>query len=103
MKVVWSKTARKDLEDIYNYYVLKNPIAATKLHNTILNDIELLTTQPYIASKEPLFEGEKYIFRSLVTNAGLHKIIYFVDNDTLFIYRIWNCRMDTKSLIVTKG
>lgn len=98
MNIVWSQRARNDLEAVFNYYVLKSPVAAVKLHNAILDDIQLLTRHPNMAPIEPLLEGEKYLFRSLVTKSGLHKIIYFVDKESIFIYRIWNCRQNPKDL-----
>jgi len=58
----------------------------------------LLATQPYLGKVESLLEGLEFPFRSLVTKSGLYKIIYFIDGDTVYISRIWDCRQDPRNI-----
>ncbi|MDL2291654.1 type II toxin-antitoxin system RelE/ParE family toxin [Bacteroides sp. OttesenSCG-928-F21] len=96
--IKWFREAQDDLNDIYEFYFIKNPTAAIHIHNSLLDEIERLQTHSEIAAVEPLTEnkGYRYTFRSLVTKNGLFKVVYFVDKDTVAITRIWSCRKDTK-------
>lgn len=97
--IKWFKEAQDDLNDIYEFYFIKNPSAAVRIHNSLLEEIERLKKHPEIAVIEPLTanKGYKHTFRSLVTINGLFKVIYFVDNNTIVISRIWSCRKDIKN------
>lgn len=93
-KIAWFQDAENDLDDIYEFYYVKNPGVAIRLYNSILDEIELLKSHPCIAATEPLTarKGYKYTFRSLVTKNGLFKVVYFVTDETVVIVRIWCCR-----------
>lgn len=99
-KIEWYDEASDDLEEIYYYYFSKNPKAAVKIYNSILEQTEYLITHPNIAAVEPLLKDKEFIFRSLVTKDGLFKIIYHVDTETntVAIARVWCCRKNPKSL-----
>jgi len=98
MTIIWSDPASDDMNDIYDFYLIKSPHTAAKIYNSIIQEAEILKTHPKIAPPERLLEGEDLIFRSLVTKSGLFKIIYFIEENDIFIYRIWCCRADVKRL-----
>lgn len=98
MTISWLNSALKDLDSIYNYYALKNAKTAANMYNAILDETERLTTFPTLAPVEPLLEGMKYEFRSLVVQSGLYKIIYFILGKKIYIYRIWDCRQNPKKI-----
>ena len=98
MKIIWSDTASADMEDIYDFYFAKSPRVADKIYHSILNEADILISHPNIAAIEPLIKDEEFVFRSLVTKNGLFKIIYFVDDMKIFIYRVWCCRADSRNL-----
>lgn len=99
-KIAWSTHARKDLENIFNFYLLKSPSIAAKIHNSILDEVVRLSQWPEIGQHERFIDNQKYKypFRSLVIKNGLYKIIYFIANDYIVISRIWSCRKNPKSL-----
>lgn len=99
MKIIWSDEASNDLETIYEFYFAKSPNAAIRIYNAIVDEVEVLRTHPNIAAIEPVLQGKEYIFRSLVVYAGLFKVIYFVDKETIYIHGIWCCRADPKNLL----
>lgn len=96
--IIWFESAENDLDSIYDFYFKKNPNAAIKIYNLIIDEVQRLEKWPDIAPEEPLGEGKKYTVRSLVTSDGLFKVIYFVTEETVAIVRIWSCRRDPKQL-----
>jgi plasmid stabilization system protein ParE len=78
MKLLWFPDAVSDLDDIYDYYVVRNPCAASVLYNKILDDAQILRTNPRIAPKEPSLEDASREYRSLVVAKGKYKLIYFI-------------------------
>jgi len=66
MKVKWYIEAAGDLDKIYDYYKTKNPHAAAMLYNKILDDVEILETQPYVAPFEQILIDYTENYRSLV-------------------------------------
>jgi len=46
-----------------------------------------------MAALEPLLSGRAYPYRGLVVRR-LFKVIYYVENDTIIIADVWDCRQD---------
>ena len=90
MTVEWYVEAVGDLDKIYNYYVKLNPRAAAMLYNKILDDVEILKTQPYVAALEQMLIDFSEEYRSLVI--GNYKVLYFIKNDTVLIVQVFDCR-----------
>lgn len=91
-----SDQAAEDLEEIFDFYLLKNPSVAARIHDSIIDEAERLIKWPEIGKYETMLEEYmfKYRFRSLVTSDGLFKIVYFIDGDIVTIARVWCCRKD---------
>ena len=98
MNIEWLNNAKTDLLTLFAFYESKSTIVAVKMYNGIIEEVEILATQPYLGKVESLLEGLEFPFRSLVTKSGLYKIIYFIDGDTVYISRIWNCRQDPRNI-----
>ena len=98
MIVKWYVEAVADLDKIYDYYVKKSPRAAALLYNKILDDTDILATQPYIAAVEQILEGYPENYRSLVVANGKYKVVYFIKNDTVLIVQVFNCRRNPARL-----
>ena len=99
-KLGWSNHARKDLDEIFNFYFKKNPTVAARIHDSIIDEAQRLIKWSEIGKVEHLLDSYnfEFQFRSLVTKDGLFKIIYFVDNDMIVISRIWSCRKNPMNL-----
>jgi plasmid stabilization system protein ParE len=95
-----SVQATEDLEEIFYFYLLKNPSIAAKIHDSIIDEAQRLTDWPEIGQHEGMLDDYtfEFRFRSLVTSDGLFKIIYFADGDIITISRIWCCRKNPKEL-----
>jgi len=98
MKIIWSKEAKADLDSIYVFQATFNENAAVRIYNAILDEVEILLKFPNLAPIEELLPSNKYTFRSLITKSGKHKIIYFIDIDTIYITHIWDCRRNPKNI-----
>jgi Plasmid stabilization system protein len=93
-----SDQARYDLEEIFDFYLLKKPSVAARIHDSIIDEAERLRDWPEIGQFEKMLANYKlkFPFRSLLTRDGLFKIIYFIDGDIITISRIWCCRKNPK-------
>lgn len=96
MRIFIFAEAREDLEQIYNFYALQNVRAAIKIHNGILDDIELLQSNPYIGPI--LSKRGNYYIRALLCRTRKHKIIYYIVDDEIRITQIWDCRRNPQDL-----
>jgi len=99
MTVKWYIEALGDLDKIYAYYVKKNPRAAAMLYNKILDDVEILKTQPYVAAVEQLLADLPEGYRSLIAAKGKYKVVYFIHNETVLIVQVFDCRRNPKRLV----
>lgn len=96
--VIWFDEASEELEEIYNFYFVKNPTVAVNIYNSILAETRYLRDFPYIAPLEPILSDKNELFRSLITKDGLFKIIYYVGHENVYITRVVSCRADPQKL-----
>ncbi|MFK5891117.1 MAG: type II toxin-antitoxin system RelE/ParE family toxin [Flavobacteriaceae bacterium] len=84
LKVIWSDFAEKQLDLIYEYYLLKISAAtAKKIAQNILSQTEILKDNPYLGQRENLLLNRKIEYHYLIyTN---YKIIYSVDKQNGFV------------------
>ena len=92
MTIKWYIEAAGDLDKIYDFYVKKNPRAAAMLYNKILEDVEILKTQPYVAAVEQTLIDYPEGYRSLVVET--YKVVYFIKDDLVLIVQIFDCRQN---------
>ena len=96
MTIKWYIEAVSDLDKIYDYYVAKNPRAAAMLYNKILDNVEILKTQPYVAAVEQMLVNCSAVYRLLVVEN--YKIVYFIKEDLVLIVLIFDCRQKNSKL-----
>ncbi|MDR0843735.1 MAG: type II toxin-antitoxin system RelE/ParE family toxin [Tannerella sp.] len=97
MNLNFTKKAIEDLEEIYHFLEQKNENAAVYLHNYILDEIERLKTFPQMAPIEPLLADCSETFRSLIIRK-IHKVIYYIEDETVNIVSIWDCRQNPDTM-----
>ncbi len=98
MKIEWLDTAREDLFSIYGWYAKESLEAATNLFRKIVESVDALCGNPRMGHREMLLEDFEYEFRTMLTVSRNYRIIYFLDEDTIFIFRIWDCRQNPRTL-----
>jgi plasmid stabilization system protein ParE len=97
LKVFWTETALKMLEDIFDYY--KSEVStdiARRLVKKIVNRTLQLKSNPYSGSKEPLLKLRKFEYRYLVE--GNYKIIYWVENNYVNIAAVFDTRQNPQRI-----
>lgn len=97
MRLLWLQLAEEDLDSIYHFYSTDKSIkAAIKLYNDILDATEKLIDFPLIAAIEPKLSEDEDEYRALVVRKHF-KIIYFIEEDVVYIAAIWDCRQNPKT------
>lgn len=92
MVVIWMPEALETLENI-RLYLHKNdaPRAAAKLVQKLRKQSGHLANNPELGIKEPLLAEEPEGYRSLIVSKR-YKLIYFIENETVYIDAIYDCR-----------
>ncbi len=97
MVVVWSARAQRELAAIWDYYSAKSIPAAVKIVRTIHSAVHKLANFPEIAPVELWLEEFPEGFRSFVVQK-IHKIIYFIKDDKIYIVALFDCRRNPATL-----
>ena len=93
----WTTEAKKDLKNIAIYYKKEvSEEVASKQTKGIKHYADLLSTNPLLGFKEPLLENATKEYRSLIHNN--YKIVYRIEDNTIYINRIFDCRQDPDKL-----
>lgn len=94
MRVKWSERARRQRDEVANY--IRQQFGAKrkyKFKQEIRETTDLLKRSPNIGQIDPLFSDRAMTYRSVIIN-GLNKLVYFVNDDTIYIAGFWDTRMD---------
>lgn len=97
MKLIYTKRAVIALDAIYHYLQQEHAKSAVIIHNAILDEIDRLVDFPLIAAIEPSLSKQTFTYRALVVR-HIYKVIYRIDNETIYIESIWDCRQNPRSL-----
>ena len=90
------KEIEKEYQNILAYTQSEN--TATSIHNEILDNIDRLEILPQIGQIERNINGD-VVFRSLIVLKN-YKVYYFIENENVYIFSLWNCRRNPKSFNV---
>lgn len=93
-KLYWTAKAQKDLKEIARYYKKRDKVSTVAI--SIVTDANLLATHPFLGFKEPLLEHKPEELRSLISSH--YKIIYYIQDEIVFIITIFDCRQDPNKL-----
>jgi plasmid stabilization system protein ParE len=97
MVVKWDKNAQKRLHEIYDfYYSVAGRKVAMKIVTRIREKVLALEKVPF-GSIELTLEGEPEEYRYTVIKK-LHKAIYCIEDETIVVVDIWDCRQDPETL-----
>ena len=97
LKLLFAPEALEDMENIYHYYAEQNETYAVDLYNQIIEKAEQLQYFPQMAAKEPLLEEYVEEYRSLLVQNN-YKLVYFVENETVNIVAVFDCRQNPQKL-----
>lgn len=98
IEVIWTEPALDELNEIYNYiFEQRSEKAADKVSNAIVDATERLSKFPQLGGVEEQLNGRKKTYRSLIE--GYYKIIYYVEENNVYIALIWDCRQNPLRLL----
>ena len=96
MKTIWDPQARQSMRQIARYIQARFGSIARKAYVQKVKDAEnLVKRNPNIGLVDPLFAGRKRPYRSIIIN-GLSKMVYFIDDETIYIAAFWDTRREPK-------
>lgn len=86
-KISWSLEAERDLIEILEFYIKRNQTTSysRKLYSKIKKDVTAIRRNPKIVIRTTLDS-----VRVLIT--GDYQIIYEIDEDSIIISMLWDCR-----------
>lgn len=101
-KIIYSKTAVDDLDDIFNYIAIDNydKNSAKSLLKNITNSIDMIADYPELGKEFLLFDRIKTGYRYLVCKK--YMIFYMFENNEVQINRIINSRRDYIKILFNK-
>jgi addiction module RelE/StbE family toxin len=97
LKLLFAPEALEDMEKIYHYYAEQNATYAVELYNRIIEEAEQLQYFPQMAQKEPFLKEYTEEYRSLIVENN-YKLVYFVENETVNIVAVFDCRQNPQKL-----
>lgn len=97
LRVLWTDTARFQLEDIYDYYKTKASLkVAKKIVTKIIDRTIKLEKHPNIGQIEELLKERQNSYRYLVE--GNYKIIYWIEDNYIKIASVFDCRQNPEKM-----
>ena len=97
MKIIWTESAQKSQDAAASY--IFNEFGAMPLIDFYKNLDEIeedLSDFPELGRIEPLLQDRSKSYRSLVATK-YNKIIYYVDDDKIYIVDFWDTRREPKN------
>lgn len=94
MKVVWDSRAKQTRSQVANY-IRREFGAKRKIRflQDVRDTVKNLSKAPYIGQIDPLFTDRPQTYRSVIVN-GLNKMVYRVEDDTIYIVAFWDTRSE---------
>ena len=94
MKVVWDPRAKQTRSQVANY-IRREFGAKRKIRflQDVRDTVKNLSKAPYIGQIDPLFTDRPQTYRSVIVN-GLNKMVYRVEDDTIYIVAFWDTRSE---------
>jgi len=97
VKIHWTKPAKEDLQNIYDFLADVSPLAAYNIVNRVVNKVDILKSGlTSIGQVEELLKEREYKYRYLVE--GNYKIIYRSFDSGVVILTIFDARQNPNKL-----
>jgi len=95
MKIRWLELSKNDIKAIHNFYAKDKSVrVANNICNEIVQMSRSLSKFPYMAPIEfELTDKKGKEYRSLLVRKQ-YKVVYFIEDDFIYIAAVWDCRTD---------
>lgn len=90
MNLVWLPEAKQDISRLHEFLADKNPQAASRMVDLLLNGAEQLIEFPEIG--KPLSDELKRRELFLPFGAGAYVLRYILTSDSIVVIRVWHSR-----------
>lgn len=98
MQIKFTDKAIAHLESILDIYIeYAGELSAMKFSKAVDAKLNKLLRFPEIGFPEPLLVDRKYFYRATIIQ-GNYKMIYYVDNDIIWVVAFWDMRMNPEKL-----
>lgn len=98
MRVEWEYMAERNRDQIGDYIFEQFGYNALEhFYEEVNRSVNLLIQHPNLGSIEPLLADLPRSYRSLVVDK-LSKLVYRIDEDTIYIVDFWDCRRDPQTI-----
>ena len=93
----WLRRASNELDAIYQFYSeFASEQVAKRRIGKIIHSVDLLQTMPFLGRKDEVFTHiRSYHYLIVLT----YKVYYFVEDDSIYIASIWDCRQGGAAFI----
>lgn len=96
--IIWEDDAEKMLFQLINWYKINGQInSAEKFRSNVISALQRISDHPQIGAMFSQLRDLKYTYRSLVIHKH-NRIVYRVNEDTIYISYIWDCRRDFENI-----
>lgn len=103
LTIYWTRFSENELQNIFSYYQEKvNVRLATEITEGIVNETDILESNPNIGQIEDSLKSRTKEFRYLIHNN--YKIIYWInlDENQIEIWDVFDCRQEPLKIKRTK-
>lgn len=96
MRVEWTEHAKKQKDQVADYihqrfgYKRKKQFA-----KEVVQAVNVIIRNPNIGPIDPLFDDRPIAYRYVIIN-GLSKMVYYIDDDVIYIAAFWDTRREPK-------
>lgn len=96
MRVIWHPQAEDALDQVANY--VREQFGAKRMKvflKEVRSTTKMLSHSPNIGPIDPLFDDRPIAYRYVIIN-NLSKMVYYIDDDVIYIAAFWDTRCEPK-------
>lgn len=98
MRVEWKDKAESNLHQIEDYIFERfGPDSMDQFIEEVEQTVGMLMRYPNSGKIDPLFADRSIAYRSVVIS-GLSKLVYYVEDDVIYVTAFWDTRREPKAL-----
>ena len=98
MRVEWKDKAELNLHQIEDYiFECFGPDSMDQFIKEVEQTVGMLMRYPNSGKIDPLFADRSIAYRSVVIS-GLSKLVYYVEDDVIYVTAFWDTRREPKAL-----
>ena len=96
MRIEWTYLADRQRDQVANY--IRKQFGAKRMKvflKEVRSTTKMLSRNPNIGPIDPLFEDRPIAYRYVIIN-NLSKLVYYIDDDIIYVAAFWDTRREPK-------